>query len=77
MHNINIIIKQGINISGGQKQRISIARCAYSKADIFLFDDPLSAVDANVGKLIFENVIGPNGILNKKVSICNFQESIK
>ena len=37
--------ERGINISGGQKVRISLARAIYSEADIYLFDDPLSAVD--------------------------------
>ncbi len=50
-------------MSGGQKQRVSLARAVYSRADIYLLDDPLSAVDSHVGKHIFEKVIGPNGIL--------------
>ena len=54
--------ERGINLSGGQKQRISIARSVYSNRDIYLLDDPLSAVDAKVGKHIFDNVIGPNKI---------------
>ena len=54
-------------MSGGQKQRVSIARSLYCGADIYLFDDPLSAVDAHVGKHIFDNVIGPNGLLRNKV----------
>ncbi|XP_071488722.1 ATP-binding cassette sub-family C member 5-like [Diadema antillarum] len=49
--------ERGINLSGGQKQRISIARAVYSQRDIYLLDDPLSAVDAHVGQHIFENVI--------------------
>uniref|UniRef100_V9K892 ATP-binding cassette sub-family C member 5 n=1 Tax=Callorhinchus milii TaxID=7868 RepID=V9K892_CALMI len=49
--------ERGINLSGGQKQRISIARAVYSDQDIYLFDDPLSAVDAHVGKHIFEECI--------------------
>ncbi|EPB77880.1 ABC transporter, ATP-binding protein [Ancylostoma ceylanicum] len=49
--------EKGINLSGGQKQRVSLARAAYSHADIVLLDDPLSAVDSHVGKHIFENVI--------------------
>ncbi|KAI8987272.1 multi drug resistance-associated protein MRP [Mycotypha africana] len=53
--------ERGINLSGGQKARISLARAVYSRADIYLFDDPLSAVDAHVGKHIFERVLGPNG----------------
>ncbi|KAG8321750.1 Canalicular multispecific organic anion transporter 1 [Homalodisca vitripennis] len=58
--------EKGINLSGGQKQRISLARAVYSKADVYLLDDPLSAVDSHVGKHIFENVIGPNGALHGK-----------
>ena len=59
---------QGINLSGGQKQRISLARAVYQNADVYLLDDPLSAVDSHVGKHIFEEVIGPTGLLKKKVS---------
>ncbi|XP_048402987.1 ATP-binding cassette sub-family C member 12 isoform X2 [Stegostoma tigrinum] len=49
--------ERGINLSGGQKQRISIARAVYSDQDVYLLDDPLSAVDAHVGKHIFEQCI--------------------
>ncbi|XP_046853046.1 multidrug resistance-associated protein 1-like isoform X2 [Xenia sp. Carnegie-2017] len=59
--------EKGINLSGGQKQRVSLARAVYSDADIYLLDDPLSAVDAHVGKHIFDFVIGPNGMLKNKV----------
>lgn len=58
---------QGINLSGGQKQRISLARAVYQNADVYLLDDPLSAVDSHVGKHIFEEVIGATGLLKKKV----------
>ncbi|XP_055221298.2 multidrug resistance-associated protein 1 isoform X4 [Gorilla gorilla gorilla] len=61
--------EKGVNLSGGQKQRVSLARAVYSNADIYLFDDPLSAVDAHVGKHIFENVIGPKGMLKNKTRI--------
>lgn len=57
--------EKGINLSGGQKQRVSLARAVYQDADIYLLDDPLSAVDSHVGKHIFEQVIGPTGLLNK------------
>lgn len=59
--------EKGINLSGGQKQRISLARAVYANADIYMLDDPLSAVDSHVGKHIFDNVIGPSGILKSKV----------
>ena len=55
-------------MSGGQKQRISLARAVYNDADIYLLDDPLSSVDAHVGKHIFQNVIGADGLLKNKVS---------
>ena len=48
---------KGVNLSGGQKARIAIARALYSDADIYLFDDPLSALDAYVGMNIFNRVI--------------------
>jgi len=60
---------QGINLSGGQKQRVSLARSAYSNCDVYLLDDPLSAVDAHVGKHIFEKVIGPKGVLKRKTRV--------
>uniref|UniRef100_A0A8C5S177 ATP binding cassette subfamily C member 12 n=1 Tax=Laticauda laticaudata TaxID=8630 RepID=A0A8C5S177_LATLA len=46
-----------LTLSGGQKQRISLARAVYANRDIYLLDDPLSAVDAQVGKSIFEECI--------------------
>ncbi|XP_065815553.1 canalicular multispecific organic anion transporter 1 isoform X2 [Labrus bergylta] len=61
--------EKGINLSGGQKQRVSLARAAYSEADIYLFDDPLSAVDSHVGKHLFDKLIGHNGILKNKTRI--------
>ncbi|KAJ8905437.1 hypothetical protein NDN08_001944 [Rhodosorus marinus] len=45
--------EKGINLSGGQKQRVSVARAVYTDADIYILDDPLSAVDAHVGEHMF------------------------
>lgn len=49
--------EKGINLSGGQKARVCIARAIYSDADLYFFDDPLSAVDAHVGEHIFRTCI--------------------
>ena len=49
--------EKGINLSGGQRARINIARALYSNKDIYIFDDPISALDANVGKNIVKNCI--------------------
>lgn len=61
--------ERGINLSGGQKARISLARAVYARADIYLFDDPLSAVDAHVGRTIFDKVVGPKGLLAGKTRV--------
>ena len=49
--------EKGINLSGGQKARIGLARAVYAQKDIYLLDDPISALDASVRKKIIENVI--------------------
>ena len=46
---------------------MSLARAVYQEADVYYFDDPLSAVDSHVGKHIFDRVIGPEGVLKGKV----------
>ncbi|KAI8363152.1 P-loop containing nucleoside triphosphate hydrolase protein [Mortierella sp. GBAus27b] len=61
--------ERGINLSGGQKQRVSLARAVYQDADIYLLDDPLSAVDAHVDQHLWEHLIGPNGLLKDKTRL--------
>ncbi|KAG0085536.1 hypothetical protein BGZ92_008914 [Podila epicladia] len=61
--------ERGINLSGGQKQRVSLARAAYQDADVYLLDDPLSAVDAHVDEHLWSNLVGPNGMLSNKTRI--------
>ncbi|KAA6386658.1 MAG: putative ABC transporter, partial [Streblomastix strix] len=59
--------EKGVNLSGGQKARIQLARAVYSDRDIYILDDPLSAVDAHVGKILFEECI--NGRLKGKTRL--------
>lgn len=59
--------ERGITVSGGQKQRLNIARAIYFDSDMVLMDDPLSAVDAHVGRHIFDNAIC--GLLKDKCRI--------
>ena len=59
--------ERGITVSGGQKQRMNIARAIYFDADIVLMDDPLSAVDAHVGRHIMDNAIC--GLLKDKCRV--------
>ncbi|XP_037363977.1 ATP-binding cassette sub-family C member 6 [Talpa occidentalis] len=55
--------EQGMNLSGGQKQRLSLARAVYRKAAVYLLDDPLASLDAHVSQQVFNQVIGPSGLL--------------
>ena len=56
-HDVTEIGQRGVILSGGQRARVSLARAIYSDADIYLLDDPLSAVDAKVGKHLFDRCI--------------------
>ena len=62
-----IIGEKGVTLSGGQRARVSLARAAYRESDVYILDDPLSAVDPKVGRALFENCI--NGLLKDKARI--------
>ena len=62
---MTMIGEKGVTLSGGQKARISLARSVYHEADVYLLDDPLSAVDVKVGKEIFERCM--RGLLRNKL----------
>lgn len=61
--------EKGLNLSGGQKQRVSLARAVYADTDIYLMDDPLNAVDAHVGRHIFDHILGPKGMLRDRTRV--------
>jgi ABC-type multidrug transport system fused ATPase/permease subunit len=54
---LTLVGERGSSLSGGQKARISLARAVYNEADVYLLDDPLSAVDTRVGKHLFNDCI--------------------
>lgn len=62
-----IVGERGVSLSGGQRARINLARAIYKNADVYLLDDPLSAVDTHVGKHLFEDCI--QGYLRDKTVI--------
>ncbi|NP_001296082.1 probable multidrug resistance-associated protein lethal(2)03659 [Plutella xylostella] len=64
---LSLVGERGVSLSGGQRARINLARAVYRDADIYIFDDPLSAVDANVGRQLFEGCI--NGYLRGRTRV--------
>lgn len=64
-----VVGERGISLSGGQKARVALARAVYARADVYLLDDCLSAVDSHVGRHLIENVLGPKGLLATKTRI--------
>ncbi|CAG9854876.1 unnamed protein product [Phyllotreta striolata] len=63
----SLVGDRGVTLSGGQRARINLARAIYKEADIYILDDPLSAVDTHVGKQIFEDCI--SGYLRSKCTL--------
>ncbi|CAF1062603.1 unnamed protein product [Adineta steineri] len=66
---LTMIGERGVNLSGGQKARISLARAIYNEADVYLFDDPLAAVDGTVAKQIYERCFSSVGLLKNKTRL--------
>lgn len=64
-----LVGEKGISLSGGQKARLSLARAVYARADTYIMDDPLAAVDEHVAKHLIEHVLGPNGLLHSKTKV--------
>ncbi|KAG9073180.1 hypothetical protein KI688_000967 [Linnemannia hyalina] len=62
-----LIGEKGVTLSGGQRARVSLARAAYRDSDVYILDDPLSAVDPKVGRALFQNCI--NGLLKGKARV--------
>ena len=61
--------ERGISLSGGQKARLTLARAVYARADVYLLDDCLSAVDQHVGRHLIDNILGSQGLLSSKTRI--------
>ncbi|XBW36311.1 hypothetical protein QEN19_001894 [Hanseniaspora menglaensis] len=64
-----VVGEKGLQLSGGMKARVALARAVYSRADIYLLDDPLSAVDEHVAKHLLKHVLGPHGLLQSKCRV--------
>ncbi|OMJ20256.1 Metal resistance protein YCF1, partial [Smittium culicis] len=66
---LTVVGENGSKLSGGQRARVSIARAVYSRADLYLFDDPLAALDSKMAYSLFDKVFGQNGILKNRTRI--------
>ncbi len=59
----------GSRLSGGQKARVALARAVYQRADVYLFDDPLAALDTHVARAIIQKCLGRRGLLAGRTRI--------
>lgn len=71
-----LVGEKGISLSGGQKARLSLARAVYARADIYILDDILSAVDTHVAEKLVKEVLGPNGVLKSTTRILATNSSL-
>ena len=74
---LTMIGERGVLLSGGQRARVDLARAVYADADVYLLDDPLSAVDAKVGKHIFEKCICGLLALKTRVVVTHRQQFLR
>jgi ABC-type multidrug transport system fused ATPase/permease subunit len=65
-----VIGSNGITLSGGQKQRVALARALYLNADLLIFDDVFSGLDADTEEQVFRRVFGPGGLLRRRGATC-------
>ena len=72
-HDMTEIGERGVNLSGGQKQRLQLARALYQDADIYLLDDPFSAVDAHTATNLFNVVFQSFGIKTLALFLSSIQ----
>lgn len=73
----NTSVVGGSTLSGGQIARVILARAAYARADMYLLDDPLAALDASVSSRIIERLLGPQGLLAGSIRIiCTANKSL-
>ncbi|KAJ1951696.1 ATP-binding cassette glutathione S-conjugate transporter ycf1, partial [Linderina pennispora] len=72
---MTLIGERGINISGGQKARLALARAVYTQADVYILDDPLSAVDAQIKRHLLDNVLLNTGLLGNKLRVVSMNSN--
>jgi ABC-type polar amino acid transport system ATPase subunit len=64
-----VLAEGGASVSGGQRQRLALARAVYADCPLYIFDEPMSALDAEVSKWVFDHVLGPGGVLKGRTRI--------
>ena len=70
---LTLVGERGVTLSGGQKARVSLARAVYHRADLYLLDDPLSAVDTAVARQLYDKLISQPTAYNYALTYLLFQ----